>query len=311
MNSEVLLSVPGFRQRAITRKGVLQWIALSIFLGVLTPASQASFIWESNVGSPLLTSAFAPTSSDGIQPKSLNPPYTFPFEGTPYTSINIYTSGFIYLGTDSSLGQCCVLGAPSTAMTLFEQGPARVAPGWATLRPDLGGEVDFNQITDAGGSRTVITYSNVPTDPSNLSKRVTFQVQLFSTGEMAFSYQQFDWNSLGLSQGTVLGLTPAGAGMTTQTVDFTALTPGVPTFFSGQSLYDYLTNIGSPGCKSGPSCLSLSGESFDFVPSANGSGWTVTAALAPAVPEPSTFIPGFGAILLFSFVRFRQKRITK
>ena len=61
-------------------------------------------------------------------------------------------------------------------------------PVWTALRPDAGGTVNVNQITDASGARTDITFNNVATDFNN-QHQTSFQVQLFTTGKIIFSYQ--------------------------------------------------------------------------------------------------------------------------
>jgi hypothetical protein len=285
MKSEENLSVP-----SLSRK--LSPIVLVLLCALLPAVSRASLIWDP-VGNPLSVSSFSPNGSDGVQTVNLGSTYAFPFEGTTYPSINVTTSGFIWLGSASNGSQCCILGSGEmTTETAFDQGPARIAPGWADLRPDLGGSVDFNQISDANGTRSVITYLNVPTNPSNLSEDISFQVQLYTSGEIIFSYMQFDGISLGSNFATVIGVTPIGPTSPTMT-DFTTLQMLGPV----TSVFDYVQLSSS---------FSLAGDSFIFTPVANDQ-----LQISSPLPEPSTFIPIAGIFFVFAAILTRQKRILR
>jgi hypothetical protein len=289
-----------------------------LFCALSPSASRASLIWESNVGSALPLSGFlangvsgAPTPANGLQIVPLDAQHDFTFEGGTVTSLMVATSGFVWLQfsnnpPQSNTAQCCVLGNMIDAKNFFEQGVARILPGWAALRPDLGGSIDFNQISDANGNRTVVTYQNVATDATHT---VSFQVQLFTSGQIIFSYLHFDATSLGPNLATVIGLT-SGGDFSPLTVDFQNILAGNPLTTGSSSLFDYLAVANG---------LNLSGNSLIFTPITGGTttpgggaqalnGWTVAAA---TVPEPATFIPAAGTLLLLTFIRIRQKRITK
>ena len=271
-------------------------VVLAALCALLPATSSASLIWAP-VGTALSPANFVDSNaSDGLQAVNLGAQYAFPFEGTTYQSINVTTSGFIWLGGING-SQCCILGSPSAALNDFENNAARIAPVWADLRPDLGGSIDVNQITDASGSRTVITYLNVPTsNPANSNATVSFQVQLFTTGEIIFSYEQFAASVLGSNAAAVIGLTNGVNGPgTMQSVDFTNLTTSGP--FS--SPYDYLQ---------ASSGFNLSGDSFIFTPFASTDQFLLTSAS----PEPSTLIPIAGAFFFSTVISFiRQKRNSK
>ena len=294
MNSEVTLSFPGssFRPCAPVRTATPVWTAL-VFCAILPCAAHATLIWENNIGTPLTN--FTPDGSNGTESVSLGASYGFQFEGATVSTINVATSGFVWLGNNNT-AQCCVLGNSSAALNAFEQGPARIIPGWADLRLDLGGSVDFNQITDASGSRTVLTYLQVPTGPST---NVSFQLQLYTTGEIIFSYLTFNGTSLGSNPAVVLGLT-SGGDFSPNMFDFTSLQPGSPMTVTGSSIYDYIPVTNS---------LNLSGDSFILTPTPPGTpaGFTVAAAGAP---EPATWIPAGAALILFAFIRTARIRIN-
>lgn len=267
----------------------LAWIVLLTCCALLPARSQASLIWDSNIGSALPNGSFSPLSSDGSQNVTIPNAYAFPFLGSSYTSLYISTSGFVWLGGQNG-GQCCVLSTPSVAVSDFENGSPRLSGGWAALRPDVSGTVNVAENTDASGSRTVITYSNVATDATNLH-HVTFQMQLFTTGVIVYSFQDFTSGGLGANAATLIGVTRGQALDTPVAVDFTSLPLTI-----GYSSYDILSTS-SPG-------FNLSGDSLVFTPLANGSGFQVTSA---STPEPGTFGLAGAAILLLVF---RAKRLT-
>jgi hypothetical protein len=280
------------RMSALAARGSMRVGILLLLMAVLPSLSRASLIWDTP--GTALTNFNNPTS--GLATVSLGSQYAFAFEGTTYNSIIVSTAGFIWLG-GSNTSQCCVLTSPSAAQSYFNSGSARIAPGWADLLTNLGGAVDFNQVTDSNGSRSVITWSDVPTtSPANGTADVTFQVQLFTTGQIIFSYQQFNWAALGSNTATVIGVTPGNA-LPFLPVDFTALLGGSVSIASG-GIYDYLSSSANPG-------LDLSGQSFILTPTAN------SVTVASAVPEPSSWLPMTAILGLASFIRIRQLRTTK
>ncbi len=194
-----------------------------------------------------------PTLLDGLQPVNLQPGYSFPFDGTTYNSITVATSGFIWLaGTNGA--QCCDLGDETNTLDLFENGPPRIAPGWADLLPNEGGSIDVNQITDGFGSRTDITYFQVATESNDVSP-VTVQVQLFNSGVIGYSLDEtFDSTSLGPNPAALIGL--AALLGTPQSVDLTNL----PISTSANQIYDYLTTVGGFNLGRPVDCLHSHGK---------------------------------------------------
>jgi hypothetical protein len=265
------------------------WIVLLTICALMPARSHASLIWDTNIGSALPTAGFSPLSSDGWQNVTLPGAYAFPFLGGSYTSLYISTSGFVWLGGQNG-GQCCALSTPGLAATDFMNGSPRLSAGWAALRPDVSGSVNVAENTDASGSRTVITYSNVATDTTN-SHHVTFQMQLFTTGVIVYSYQDFTSAGLGANAATLIGVTRGQALDTPVVVDFTALPLTI-----GNSSYEILSTS-APG-------FNLSGDSLVFTPLANGNGFQVTSA----VPEPASFGLAGAAILLLVLRTKRNKK---
>ena len=285
MNSEGRLSV------LVAGGRIRTWAVLILLAAAFSPVCHAGFYWDTP--GTALTNFNNPSS--GLDTVNLGAAYAFQFEGVTYNSIIVSTAGFIWLG-GSNTNQCCVLTDPVSAGNYFNSGAARIAPGWADLLTNLGGSVDFNQITDASGARSVITWQNVPTtSPANASAEVTFQLQLFTSGQIIFSYQSFNWADLGSNTATVVGVTPGGAAPYLP-VDFTTL-GGSMSIPSG-GIYDYLSSSANPA-------MDFSGQSFILNPTADSV--TVTSS----VPEPSTMIPVAGFLLLASSIRSRKLRSTK
>jgi hypothetical protein len=294
MKSEVELSVARIRQRSWRDGAMPSRILLLLLCALIAPVSHASLIWDNNFGTQLVTANFldqpggSSNPSDGLQTVQLDPQYKFSFQGSTYDSIIVTTSGFVWLGA-SNQAQCCDVGSFPDTINNFEDGPPRIAPGWADLRPDAGGGIYFNEITDSLGSRTDITWANVATDPSDLAN-VTFQLQIYTNGQIIFSYLNFDSASLGPNLATMIGLTPLFGDP--HAVDIFNL----PQSSNSASVYDYLTTGGAG--------FNLDNQSIVFTP--NGPGWNLTSTVP--TPEPATFLPAGGIIFLLAYIHNKRKR---
>jgi hypothetical protein len=294
MKSEVDLSVARIRQRSRRDGAMPSWILLPLLCALIAPLSHASLIWDNNFGTQLVTANFldqpggSSNPSDGLQTVQLDPQYKFTFQGSTYDSIIVTTSGFVWLGA-SNQAQCCDVGNFGDTITNFIDGPPRIAPGWADLRPDAGGGIYVNEITDSLGSRTDVTWANVATDPNDLGN-VTFQLQIYTNGEIIFSYLNFDSASLGPNLATMIGLTPLFG--SPQPLDFNNL----PQFSSSGSVYDYLVTGGAG--------FNLNNHSIVFTP--NGLDWTLSSTVV--TPEPATFLPAGGIIFLIAYSHNKRKR---
>jgi hypothetical protein len=272
-------------------------MVLALFCALWPAPSCASLIWVSNVGTDV-TSSF---NSDGLLPETLSVSsvaWSLPFQGAPgpYGLLTISTAGFIYLG-GLNTSECCVTSTLTDALTALTGGPARIAPAWYDLQPTSAGHVYFNQFSNGTGDEAVITFAGVPSD-SSTSDPATFQMQLFSTGEIIFSYMLFDSKSLG-SDGALIGLTSAG-NASPVAVDLSSVLAGNPVLTSPTSttsIYDYLQPNSS---------FDFTGQSIVFLPQTNG-GFLVNNG----TPEPGTLFPAAGVFLIGAIILFRQKRISK
>ena len=100
--------------------------------------------------------------------------FTFPFNGSDYTSVFVNSNGNLTFGSgDTDFSE-------SVAELLSDQ--PRIAPLWDDLSPNNGGLV----IADGDASSMTVTFSGVPEFPSAGSN--TFSVTLFATGNYVVSY---------------------------------------------------------------------------------------------------------------------------
>jgi hypothetical protein len=100
--------------------------------------------------------------------------FTFPFNGTDYTSVWVNSNGNLTFGSgDTDFSE-------SVAELLNDQ--PRIAPLWDDLSPNNGGLV----IADGDAASMTVTFSGVPEFPSTGSN--TFSVTLFATGNYIVSY---------------------------------------------------------------------------------------------------------------------------
>lgn len=256
-----------------------------ILCGLWTPELHASFIWNTNLGTAIPASTF--DAGAGVVAESLD--FDLPFEGTNYTGLNsLYVSeaGFVWLG-GHNVAENTGVSSLSSATQLFNQGSPRVAAGWYDLDPDIGGNIYFNQTSN----EAIITWVGVPSD-SSTSDAASFQMQLFSTGEIIFSYELLDSASLGADPAVVIGLTQGG-GNTAASTNLTSVLASQATGTEAANFYEYVT----------PS-FNVVDESITFTPQYDGT-WAVNA-----VPEPATWIPSAAGVLLIC-ATFQRKRHLK
>ena len=258
---------------------------LAAILMFSTAVCHASLIFDNIAGTAI---PFA--TSDEVHQVILPAGYTFSFEGAPVHSVFVTSSGFVWLENPNT-SQCCTLAPQSAVENLIATNPARIMPAWTALRPDVGGTVSYAQVTDTQGARTDVTFSNVATDFNNLHQ-TTFQLQLYTSGMIVFSYPDFVSSDFQSVQAVILGLTGVNPSSPVA-VDFTQVPMTI-----GNSVYDYLST-------SGPA-FNLTNQSLVFTPLQAG-GFQVGTTLTP---EPSTFLPGAAGIFALALIRSRQKRMN-
>lgn len=258
-----------------------QFGRLVILAGAVAPALHASFIWNTNIGSAIPASTF--DSGSGVVGETLA--FTFPFQGTNYSGNQLYISeaGFVWLG-GYNVAENTSVTSSSNATMLFDQGAPRVAAAWYDLNPDLGGNIYFNQTSN----EAIITWVQVPSD-SSTSDPATFQMQLFASGQIIFSYGSLDNASLGSDPALMIGLTGNTAAGAAVAEDIGNLLATQTRVTLPANFYDYIPVT---------TTFSLVNQSVSFTP--QGNGWTVDP-----VPEPTSFVPCAAALALLIFKRNR------
>ena len=115
--------------------------------------------------------------------------FTFPFNGTDYTSVFVNSNGNLTFGSgDTDFSE--------SVIELLNDQP-RIAALWDDLSPNNGGRV----IADGDSSSMTVTFMDVPEFPTTGSN--TFSVTLFDTGNVLISYGGVTANDglAGLSEG--------------------------------------------------------------------------------------------------------------
>lgn len=135
---------------------------------------------------------------DGYVQMNLQGSVAFPFFNKNFTSLFIYTNGFISF--DFPIPSDNALNFPNIA-THFAI--PRIAPLFADLAPSIGGDMWIRSMED----RLVITYERIPewrvNAPFGNGGTNTVQVELFASGHIRFTYLELDVQNAiaGLSDG--------------------------------------------------------------------------------------------------------------
>jgi|GEM_PF-2272577 len=120
------------------------------------------------------------STSTGItgddQSKAFTLPFSFNFYGTTYNSVYVCSNGFLSFTSDSRAYRPADIPNTGTPNAL-------IAPFWRDLTPDASGTITYTSTS----SYFVVTWNNVK-NYSN-SNRQTFQVILYSNGEIVFQYK--------------------------------------------------------------------------------------------------------------------------
>jgi hypothetical protein len=279
-------------------EGILFRLPLLLALALaIAPSCSASFLWVDPTGGTLIN--FSAPADNALATVNAGS-FSFPFEGSSYSIFDVSSAGFLWLGGQNG-AQSTLLTTQASALQYFNNGAARIAPAWMYLDETVGGQVTYKLVNNPGGSESfVLTYLNVPLDnyPMDAAYYASFQVQLISTGDIVFSYLNFDSNTL-IQSNALIGLTPA-FNSSSQPVDLASLTPGAPVTTSS-SFYDFLSH---------PSIYSslLTNQSIVIHPVQNG--WQIGPDFHTAeVPEPSTIILSLSAAI--ALLGVAQKRLYR
>jgi hypothetical protein len=275
-------------------EGIVFRLPLLLALALaIAPSCLASFLWVDPTGGNVIN--FGAPADNSLATVNAGS-FSFPFEGTSYSIFDVSSAGFVWLGGQNG-AQSTLTGSQTSALQYFYNDPARIAPAWMYLDETVGGQVTYKLVTNADGSQSfVLTWLNVPLDGYSMDAAyyASFQVQLVSTGNIVFSYLNFDSNTL-IQSNALIGLIPA-FNSSSQPVGLTSLTSGIPVTTSA-SFYDYLSH---------PSNYSslLTNQSIVIRPVQNG--WQIGPDPQTAeMPEPSSVILSLGGILVLALVRKR------
>jgi hypothetical protein len=202
--------------------------------------------------------------------------FTFNYGGQAYSSIDICSNGFFWLGAPAATNPW---DYSPTVAELNSAAGARICPLWDDLNPSLpgSGQVWFNAIPAAGANpaRAVVTYDHVMEYGG--TNALTFQVQLVADGRIYFYYDASITGVFGgsFNQYEVVGMSPGNAAAA-NSVDWSTL----PIAMSGPVAHEQFTS----------GTFDLSGRIFEFLPSGAGYG----VANRPACGQASFVRYGHG-----------------
>lgn len=263
----------------MTRMRTLSIIILAVI--TLVPAHAVPVNWEPSFGTNL--------NLGDDQSLSVSLGFSFPFQGSTYSSVFVSSNGFISLGGDNGDG-CCegtLQGDPVFGISGFLDGSPRIAPAWF----DMISEVDTanNVYLNASAGRAVFTWNNL-TEWGGTARN-TFQVQLLADGSIIFSYLTLNDTTL-TSHKALIGITSGGGVADPGETD---LLGGLLTSNLGTH-YMFLIPSGAAGASFlGSTSFNLDNVSIVFRMS--------QATEQPEVPEPGTIglcIIGLGGGIAFA-----------
>jgi hypothetical protein len=185
--------------------------------------------------------------------------FPFPIFGTTYTDIHISDHGICFLsnGAVPAPPAATPLVHSPAAATLVANGPV-LCPFWSDTIPGTQGQLYI----DAQATQCTITWANVQSFGVAVPL-MTFQLELFATGELEFVYDpQVTNNSTWQSPGNnaVVGVAPGAPALLPAASDFRSS----PTTTDDTIFEDFLS----------ANTFDLAGDALRLVPA--NPGWTVT-----------------------------------
>ncbi len=160
-----------------TRRTRLGFALIAALLLAAAPALAQPPIWESNFGP-----AIASLTGDDDSTDFVTLSFSFPYDGTGYTTVYVGTNGCIQLGslgTDDDIDY--------DHWSYFEEFYADAAPEICPINTDwdltTNGTIHFNDF----GNRAVFTWNEIGTNANNTALG-SFQVQIEQSGRIVFGY---------------------------------------------------------------------------------------------------------------------------
>ena len=147
--------------------------------------------------------------------------FSFPFEGTTITTVDLSSNGYLWAASNANS-----IYYPSVAD--FLQQDRRIAPFWRDLYVPGGGAVYW----DTTPGFAMATWVGVPSYP-NTSPTNDVQVKLFQNGDIEFSYGNLDPLNPYTSAVTIVGFTEGNNATDPGNVDLSAAVPGLTVGVAG------------------------------------------------------------------------------
>jgi hypothetical protein len=141
--------------------------------------------------------------------------FSFPFEGTTITTVDLSSNGYLWAATNSS-------SIYYPAIVDFLSQDRRIAPYWRDLYVPGGGALYW----DTTPTFAMATWVGVPNYP-NTGPPNTVQVKLYATGDIEFNYGALDPLNPVTSDITVVGFTEGNGAADPGSVDLSATLPGL------------------------------------------------------------------------------------
>jgi len=163
---------------------VISWSAGLQYLVRSTPAATA-----------METPPAATTGPTGDDTSVLaNIGFNFSFNNTIYTEVNINSNGVLNFGTSNTAYANTALPGP-VAQSIY--------PYWDDLNPPKGGTITYGMIGTTPETQKFVVTWNAVSLYSNKKNKVTFQVVLYSNGDIRFRYPNVSGNKANGSSATI------------------------------------------------------------------------------------------------------------
>ncbi|HEX6810724.1 MAG TPA: hypothetical protein VF384_03785 [Planctomycetota bacterium] len=162
--------------------------------------------------------------------------FTFPFAGTTITTVDLSSNGYLWGASNPYSSYFPVIDD-------FLTEDSRIAPFWRDLYAPGGGAIYW----DTTPSFAMATWVGVPNFPLQIPPAPgnTFQVKLYPSGDIEFSYGSLDPQNPTTSEITVVGFTEGNNAADPGSVDLSASVPGLPVGVAGAVPLDLDAATGS------------------------------------------------------------------
>lgn len=176
-------------------KNLSIFLTLALIVGFLAITSQAiatPIYWESNYGT------WSDLSEEDDETESYSLGFSFTFYGESYDSVWVNSNGVLQFEDDDDDYE--------VEDDIEDEYGRVIAPYWADMDPEEGGNVYYNTLGIAGDKRFVVTWDDVMDYEEEF--RSTFQVVIYENGIIQFGYDSLHGSGddsgddvIGVSQG--------------------------------------------------------------------------------------------------------------